>query len=219
MVEMPREAAAIGVAIGFDAAPAPAANRAKRALDVILALAALIFFAPVMALAAALIAVDGPGPIIFTQSRTGLHGRRFRIYKFRTMTVVEDGADVRHARPGDRRITRVGRLLRRSSIDELPQLINVLRGDMSLVGPRPHAVAHDEYYAARIASYVHRFRVRPGITGLAQVQGLRGDVPTLECMARRVVADNAYIDQWSFWRDLQILATTAVITPFQRSAA
>src|SRR6202012_3435704 len=126
-----------------------------------------------------------------------------RVIKFRSMTVLEDGGAIKHAAKGDKRVTKIGRFLRRSSIDELPQLINVLKGDMSLVGPRPHAIAHDQYYGALIPHYVHRFRAKPGITGLAQVNGLRGEIHSLDGMVDRVAMDNTYIDEWSLGMDVQ----------------
>ena len=157
---------------------------ARRMLDIALSVLALIVLSPILALATLAIALDSPGPILFCQRRTGLNGKPFGIFKFRTMTVLEDGDVVIQATAGDARITRVGRFLRTASIDELPQLFNVLAGDMSLVGPRPHAIAHDEYYGARIPGYDRRFAVKPGITGWAQVQGARGATPTLEHMRR-----------------------------------
>src|SRR3546814_6359718 len=137
-----------------------------------------------------------------------MQGRPFRIYKFRTMWVVEDGAGLEQARPADPRVTRVGRLLRKLSLDELPQLINVLKGEMSLVGPRPHALHHDQVWAQAVPRYGERFRTRPGITGYAQVRGLRGEARGLESTRERVAADNAYIEQWSLLRDVALIAKT-----------
>jgi putative colanic acid biosynthesis UDP-glucose lipid carrier transferase len=134
------------------------------------------------------------------------------------MSVMEDGASIRHAGRDDCRVTRVGRFLRRSSIDELPQLFNVIQGDMSLVGPRPHALAHDQYYGALVPLYTHRFRARPGITGLAQVNGLRGEIHSLDSMVDRVAQDNAYIDDWTFGLDVKILLKTAMVAAFQSTA-
>ena len=152
---------------------------------------------------------DSPGPILYRQRRTGKDGSPFTILKFRTMRDANDPQDrVIQARRNDRRVTRMGRILRRTSLDELPQILNVLRGEMSLVGPRPHAVSHDAYFAARIPGYVARYRVLPGVTGLAQISGLRGETETLEKMARRVAKDNDYIDNWSLWLDLRLIALT-----------
>jgi putative colanic acid biosysnthesis UDP-glucose lipid carrier transferase len=196
------------------AAPVPvpvATSWAKRLIDLAGALLAVILFLPLMLLIALLIRLESGGPAIFRQRRTGHEGRVFTILKFRTMTVAEDCTEVRHATRGDERVTPVGALLRRLSLDELPQIINVLKGDMSLVGPRPHALAHDEHYAGLIPSYNDRFRAKPGLTGLAQVKGLRGEIFELGGMCDRVDADNAYIDTWSLGQDLAILARTLVV--------
>ena len=168
------------------------------------------FFAPLLAIAAIAIRRDSPGPVIFQQRRNGFNGIPFVIFKFRTMTVLEDGPTVTQARPGDPRVTRVGKLLRRSSIDELPQLFNVLKGEMSLVGPRPHALAHDMEYQVLIDSYAFRYKVRPGITGWAQVKGLRGETRQLEQMAERIRLDLWYINHWSLRLDLYILLKTCL---------
>ncbi len=180
----------------------------KRALDILVAGGALLFFAPLLLLVAVLIKLETPGPVLFRQTRGGLNGNPFTIYKFRSMRCQENGARVVQARRDDDRITPIGRVLRKTSIDELPQLLNVLRGDMSLVGPRPHALAHDEQYGAIIANYRLRFRARPGLTGLAQIRGLRGGTSALEAMAARVEADNAYIEQWTLGGDVKILLLT-----------
>ena len=185
-----------------------ASASSKRAFDVVTSGLLLIVFAPLLLLVALAVAVEGEG-VLFRQRRTGLNGRVFTILKFRTMTVAEDSGAIAHARPGDPRVTRIGRVLRATSLDELPQLINVLRGDMSLVGPRPHALAHDHHYAALLPLYRERFAVRPGLTGLAQVAGLRGEIRQLGCMARRIEADLHYARHWSFWTDLLILWRTA----------
>jgi putative colanic acid biosynthesis UDP-glucose lipid carrier transferase len=167
---------------------------------------------------ATLILLDSSGPVLFRQRRTGLGGKSFFIYKFRTMSVCEDGPQVKQAIAGDARITRVGRLLRKSSIDELPQILNVLKGEMSLVGPRPHALVHDEYYRSVVPGYDRRFDALPGITGLAQVRGLRGETRTIECMAKRVQADIEYVRDWSFVADLTILLKSGLIV-FRGSGA
>jgi putative colanic acid biosysnthesis UDP-glucose lipid carrier transferase len=188
-----------------------ASSRAKRLLDVLGALLALILFLPLMLVIALAIRVESGGPTIFRQRRTGHNGRVFTILKFRTMVVAEDCEGLRQATRGDVRITAVGALLRKLSLDELPQIINVLRGHMSLVGPRPHALAHDEQYARLIPTYNNRFRAKPGLTGRAQVSGLRGEIHDLSGMSDRVDADNAYIDSWSLAADFAILARTAVV--------
>lgn len=156
----------------------------------------------------AAIALDSSGPILFRQQRTGLNGRIFVIYKFRTMTVTTPGASVSHATREDKRVTRVGRFLRETSLDEIPQLLNILKGEMALVGPRPHAVEHDRHYAGILPNYDGRFAVRPGLTGLAQIQGLRGEVHDISCMARRVDADVLYATHWSFLGDMAIVVRT-----------
>jgi putative colanic acid biosysnthesis UDP-glucose lipid carrier transferase len=182
---------------------------AKRGLDVVGALALVALLAPVLVLAALAVACEaGPRAVLFAQERGGRGGRAFRILKLRTMRVAEDGAVVEPVRPGDRRVTRAGRLLRRSSLDELPQLWNVLVGEMSLVGPRPHATAHDRTLAAAIPGYAGRNRLRPGLTGWAQVHGHRGPAPTLEAMRARVALDLWYVENRSLALDLLILART-----------
>jgi putative colanic acid biosynthesis UDP-glucose lipid carrier transferase len=165
---------------------------------------------PVLVLIALAIRLTSPGPVLFRQDRYGLDGRRFRINKFRTMTVVDPGDRVGlvQASRNDPRITPLGRLLRRWSLDELPQLFNVLEGSMSLVGPRPHAVDHNEQYRRLIPGYMQRHLFKPGITGLAQVEGLRGETATLEAMARRVECDLLYQRNWSLALDLKILLLT-----------
>ena len=154
------------------------------------------------------VTIDSPGPVLFKQWRGGHNGRRFQIFKFRTMTCMEDGKDICQARPCDARVTRVGRLLRKTSLDELPQLLNVLRGEMSLVGPRPHALVHDEIYSALIRGYSDRQLVRPGITGWAQINGCRGETRDLAAMEMRVRWDLEYIRHWSLWLDFMILMKT-----------
>ena len=148
------------------------------------------------------------GPALFKQIRTGLNGKPFRTYKFRTMTVQEDGAVIQQVTQGDTRVTRIGQWLRRTSIDELPQLLNVIRGEMSLVGPRPHALAHDEYYGREIPTYARRFAAKPGITGWAQINGSRGETPAVADMQRRIDLDLWYVQHWSLTLDLTILART-----------
>jgi len=191
----------------------------KRAMDVVASAALLLLFAPLMIIVAALIKLDSPGPVLFRQRRFGFNKNPFTVFKFRTMHVeAAFDASIRQARRDDPRVTRVGRWLRRSSVDELPQLANVLLGTMSLVGPRPHAIAHDERYAAVIDGYLGRHRVLPGITGWAQVKGYRGETETIEKMARRVEYDLYYIDNWSPMFDVYILLRTVLIGLFDRHA-
>jgi len=187
----------------------PASSRVKRCVDIGGSLFGLVLFLPFLALIALAIRLDSPGPIIFRQRRGGLNGQPFTIYKFRTMRALDDGDIIPQVSCGDPRVTRLGALLRRTSIDELPQLVNVLRGDMSLVGPRPHALAHDRFYGQLISQYSQRLRTRPGLTGLAQVAGLRGETRELDEMAARVRHDLRYIDEWSLLLDVQLLAGTA----------
>jgi exopolysaccharide biosynthesis polyprenyl glycosylphosphotransferase len=198
--------------VGLTSAPISGASASgasvKRLFDLVLALLALGMLLPLMALIAAAIKLDSPGPVFFRQRRAGRHGRIFSIFKFRSMHVLEDGADVVQAKTADVRVTRIGRFLRRSSLDELPQLLNVVAGEMALVGPRPHALAHDEYYGNRIANYRRRQLVRPGITGWAQVNGARGATPRLSDMQVRIDFDLAYVERESFWLDLLILLRT-----------
>ena len=180
----------------------------KRVFDLLVASALLLALAPLFLLVGLLIKLDSSGPVFFSQRRRGFNGQDFRIFKFRTMHVMEDGQVVAQARRDDPRVTRVGRILRSTSIDELPQLLNVLYGQMSLVGPRPHAVAHDDGYTKMIANYALRQHVKPGLTGWAQVNGYRGETAQMELMERRVECDLWYIKNWSFWLDLRILVRT-----------
>jgi putative colanic acid biosynthesis UDP-glucose lipid carrier transferase len=192
-------------------APAPlttaacATSRRKRAFDFTMALAALLVFLPLLLTIAVLVRLESKGPALFRQRRTGLHGVVFTVFKFRTMTVAEDGQTVRQATRGDARVTALGAVLRKLSLDELPQLLNVLRGDMSLIGPRPHAVAHDEMWGRQVPGYDRRFRARPGLTGYAAVCGFRGEVKELQAIVDRVGADNEYVDTWSFALDMKII--------------
>jgi len=180
----------------------------KRSVDIVLGLLALIAFTPIMAMTAVAIKLEGPGPIFFRQTRKGFNGVPFVMLKFRSMTVQENGATVTQATRDDPRVTAIGRILRASSIDELPQLINVLRGEMSLIGPRPHALAHDDYFDKVVGDYAFRHHVKPGMTGWAQVNGLRGATPTVDLIAKRVKMDLWYINNWSPWLDLQIVGKT-----------
>jgi putative colanic acid biosysnthesis UDP-glucose lipid carrier transferase len=190
----------------------------KRASDVVLASFALLLMAPVMLGIALAIRRTSPGPILFRQRRYGLEGEEFEVYKFRTMSVCEDGTEIRQAQQDDPRVTPVGRFLRRTSLDELPQLLNVLKGSMSLVGPRPHAVAHNEHYRRLVSGYMLRHKVRPGITGWAQVNGLRGETANVERMSQRVQFDLDYLRHWSLGLDLMILLRTAMIVVKDRNA-
>jgi len=178
----------------------------------------ILFLLPGLLLIAALVAIDMGGPVLFTQQRGGIGGRPFRIYKFRTMRVAEDGPVVTQAAKQDPRVTALGAILRRTSIDELPQLINVLKGEMSLVGPRPHALAHDEAFAAVTPQYIRRMRARPGVTGLAQISGCRGEIRCPEDLIRRVECDVEYIENWSVGLDFRILAATCTRLFFDERA-
>lgn len=180
----------------------------KRWFDVLLTVAALAVIWPILLIAALGVKLSSPGPVIFKQRRYGLDGREIMVYKFRSMTVQEDGAEVRQATRNDQRVTRFGAFLRRTSIDELPQLFNVLAGTMSIVGPRPHAVAHNEWYRGRIKGYMLRHKVLPGITGWAQVNGFRGETETVDKMGIRVDHDLHYLRNWSLSLDLWIILKT-----------
>ncbi|MGY0194652.1 undecaprenyl-phosphate glucose phosphotransferase [Leptothrix sp. BB-4] len=191
----------------------------KRASDLVLATLILLLIAPLMVLIALVIRLSSPGPVFFRQRRHGLDGREIVVYKFRSMTTMDNGAVVRQATRDDDRITPFGRFLRRTSLDELPQFINVLQGRMSIVGPRPHALAHNEQYRELIKAYMVRHKVRPGITGWAQVNGSRGETDTTEKMAERVRLDLEYLRNWSLALDLRIIARTAVVAFFDRRNA
>ncbi|HEY4343647.1 MAG TPA: undecaprenyl-phosphate glucose phosphotransferase [Parvibaculum sp.] len=182
----------------------------KTVEDRIAAAALLIAFLPLMLCIAAAIRLDSRGPVFFLQRRHGFNHQVITVWKFRTMSVNEDGPVVSQASRADPRVTRIGKWLRRSSLDELPQLLNVIRGEMSLVGPRPHALAHNEYYSALLDTYARRHRMKPGITGWAQINGFRGETDTPEKMRKRVEHDLYYIENWSLWLDLKIV----MLTPF-----
>jgi putative colanic acid biosynthesis UDP-glucose lipid carrier transferase len=183
----------------------------KRAADLVLASLILVLIAPLLVAIAAGVKLTSPGPALFRQRRYGLDGREIVVYKFRSMTVTEDGPVVRQATKDDSRVTPFGAFLRRSSLDELPQFINVLQGRMSIVGPRPHAIAHNEMYRKLIRSYMIRHKVRPGITGWAQVNGLRGETDTVEKMRARVEYDLDYLRNWSLGMDLKIIWKTIFV--------
>ncbi|MDH2356831.1 undecaprenyl-phosphate glucose phosphotransferase [Bradyrhizobium sp. SSUT112] len=190
----------------------------KRLVDIAGASLGLILLMPLMLLSAIAIKIDSPGPVFFRQRRNGFNAKQFSIFKFRTMTVMEDGIAVVQAKRFDPRVTRVGWGLRRSSIDEVPQLINVLRGEMSLVGPRPHALAHDNHYGDILSEYAYRHHVKPGITGWAQVKGYRGETARVEQMKGRVDCDLWYINNWSLALDLKILVLTCLELTRRRNA-
>jgi putative colanic acid biosynthesis UDP-glucose lipid carrier transferase len=191
---------------------------AKRVSDVLLASLILLLIAPLMGALAIGVKLSSPGPVIFRQRRNGLDGREIVVYKFRSMTTQDNGAHVPQARRGDPRITRFGAFMRRTSLDELPQFVNVLQGRMSVVGPRPHAVAHNEFYRPHIQRYMVRHKVRPGITGWAQVNGCRGETEVVEKMQQRVDYDIDYLRNWSLRMDLHIIARTVRLVLFDRGA-
>jgi putative colanic acid biosysnthesis UDP-glucose lipid carrier transferase len=190
----------------------------KRASDVVLASLILVLISPLLLVLAVAVKLSSPGPVIFCQRRYGLDGQEIVVYKFRSMTVVEDGPVVTQARRNDQRVTPLGALMRRTSMDELPQFVNVLQGRMSIVGPRPHAVAHNEFYRSQIKSYMVRHKVRPGITGWAQVNGYRGETDSLEKMEGRIRYDLDYLRNWSLRLDLYIIARTVRLVISDRSA-
>jgi len=197
--------------VGFD-------GIVKRASDVIIGTAILMALAPLMLVIALAVWISSPGPVIFRQRRYGLYGEEIIVYKFRSMRVTEDGPVVRQATAHDSRITKIGAFLRRTSLDELPQFINVLQGSMSIVGPRPHAVAHNEQYRKLIKGYMLRHKVKPGITGWAQVNGLRGETETLEKMEARIRYDLDYLRHWSLWLDLWIILRTVKVVLKRQNA-
>lgn len=196
----------------------PLQTRVKRAMDASIAALLLVLLAPILLAIAVIVRLDSRGPVFFRQRRRGLNGKPFDIVKFRTMHVIENGDDVRQAERNDARVTRAGRVLRAWSLDELPQLFNVLNGEMSLVGPRPHAVAHDKFFGPLIEGYEQRLRVKPGITGLAQVNGLRGPTPTTDAMRRRVDVDLDYVRNAHLLLDMAILLRTPIEIVRRRNA-
>jgi putative colanic acid biosysnthesis UDP-glucose lipid carrier transferase len=183
----------------------------KRSSDIAIAAASLLLAAPIMAVVAVAVRLSSRGPILFRQRRHGLDGKEIVVYKFRTMTVMEDGTTVDQAQRNDPRVTRLGRLLRSSSLDELPQLINVLQGRMSMIGPRPHALVHNEHYRQLIAGYTRRHKIKPGLSGWAQVHGCRGETKTVDDMRARVEHDLYYLRNWSLWLDLRIAVKTLLV--------
>jgi Undecaprenyl-phosphate glucose phosphotransferase len=190
----------------------------KRALDIAMACVALILLFPVLLVVALAIKLESNGPVLFQQQRSGFNSKRFFIFKFRTMVVMEDGDTIAQVRRLDPRVTRLGHILRATSIDELPQLFNVLRGEMSLIGPRPHAIAHDSFYGKLLSEYAFRHHVKPGMTGWAQVNGRRGRTPRVEHMQSRLDLDLWYIKNWSLGLDLWILLKTIVEVTRRRNA-
>lgn len=186
----------------------PLAGVVKRGFDFVFALCVLLLVSPLLLLIALAIRLDSPGQVIFQQRRYGIDGQVIKIWKFRTMRVLEDGADVPQAQRNDPRVTRVGQFLRHTSLDELPQFFNVLQGRMSVVGPRPHPVAHNEEFRSQISGYMMRHKFKPGITGWAQVNGWRGETDTLDKMQKRVDYDLQYIRNWSIWFDIKIILMT-----------
>ena len=208
-----RPARQFGTTVGveFQRSPLAVTERfLKRLLDLVCAITGIVLLMPMFLIVTLAIKFDSPGPALFMQTRHGFNSKRFKILKFRTMSVLEDGHTIKQAVRDDERVTRVGMWLRRTSIDELPQLFNVLIGDMSIIGPRPHAVAHDSYFADLISRYAFRHHVKPGITGWAQVNGYRGETPTVQSMKERVDLDIWYVNNWSLLLDVQILLRTAV---------
>ncbi|MFC5550689.1 undecaprenyl-phosphate glucose phosphotransferase [Massilia aerilata] len=190
----------------------------KRASDIVLASLILLLLAPLMLVVAAAVRISSPGPVIFRQRRYGLYGDEIMVYKFRSMTVMDNGAAVLQAQRNDARVTKIGGFLRRTSLDELPQFVNVLQGRMSIVGPRPHAVAHNEQYRKLIKGYMLRHKVKPGITGWAQVNGLRGETATLDKMEARIQYDLDYLRNWSLWLDLWIVLKTVKVVLTRENA-
>ena len=190
----------------------------KNVSDFVLASLILLLLSPLMLVIALAVKLTSPGPAIFKQRRYGLNGEEIIVYKFRSMTVSEDGSQITQAHKNDPRITRIGAFLRRTSLDELPQFINVLQGRMSIVGPRPHAVAHNELYRKLIKGYMLRHKVRPGITGWAQVNGLRGETEVLEKMQARIEFDLHYLQNWSIWLDLWIIIRTVWVVVRRENA-
>lgn len=190
----------------------------KRLEDIVLGTVFLLLSAIPMVFVALAVKLTSKGPVFFRQRRYGENGKEFEMLKFRSMKVIEDGDDVKQAKRNDPRVTPVGKLIRSTSLDELPQFINVVKGDMSIVGPRPHAVAHNEYYRKRILEYMRRHKVKPGVTGLAQVTGCRGETDTLDKMVRRIERDVQYIRNWSFWLDIKIIFMTVICCISRKNA-
>ncbi|MET0382171.1 MAG: undecaprenyl-phosphate glucose phosphotransferase [Burkholderiaceae bacterium] len=205
--------------VGLMVAPFTGINGfVKRVSDIVLSVAILILISPILIALAIGVKMSSPGPVIFRQRRTGLDGEIIDVYKFRSMRATDDGPVVVQATRGDSRITPFGAFIRKTSLDELPQFINVLQGRMSIVGPRPHAVAHNEQYRKLVKAYMARHKVKPGITGWAQVNGLRGETETLDKMASRIEFDLEYLRNWTLGLDLRIIARTVKLVFFDRDA-
>lgn len=191
----------------------------KGAVDYVLTMTALILLAPLLLLIGLLVKITSEGPVLYKQKRQGLDEKEFYLYKFRTMYIDEcDDDEIIQATKNDSRITKLGCFLRKTSIDELPQLFNILKGEMSLVGPRPHAVQHGDYYKDKIDGYMNRHHVKPGLTGWAQVNGLRGETRELEKMQRRIEYDLCYIDNWSLGLDFKIMLKTMLLVIYDAAA-
>ncbi len=180
----------------------------KRLEDIILSLFILLLISPLLIIISLAVKITSPGPVIFRQTRYGMDGKPIKVWKFRSMVVMENDTEVKQATKDDVRVTNVGKFLRRTSLDELPQFFNVLFGEMSIVGPRPHAVSHNEQYRSLIEGYMLRHKVKPGITGWAQINGWRGETDTLDKMEKRIEFDLEYIRSWSVWLDLKIIVMT-----------
>jgi len=190
----------------------------KRILDVLLSSVILILIAPLLLFIATLIKLTSSGPILFKQTRNGLNGKEIEVWKFRSMSVCENAQQIQQAKKNDPRVTPLGGFLRRTSLDELPQFFNVIQGKMSIVGPRPHAVVHNQYYQQQIPGYTLRHQVKPGITGWAQVNGWRGETDTLDKMQNRVKFDLHYIRNWSAFLDIKIIFMTIFLGFFHKNA-
>ena len=188
--------------------PNGAAELSARAFDILASCIILLLISPVLIAIALMIKFSSDGPVIFKQRRYGIDGEPFMVYKFRTMSVCEDNELVTQATQNDARVTQLGAILRKTSLDELPQLFNVLNGSMSIVGPRPHAISHNEHYRKIIRGYMWRHKVKPGITGWAQINGYRGETDTIDKMENRVIYDITYLKNWSLWLDLTIILKT-----------
>jgi len=209
LVRQPWSEIGPAVAVEMQRPPRSKSQRAlKRIFDVVGASCGLMLLSPLLMIVALAIKLDSPGPVFFLQTRRGFNGKTFKIFKFRSMSISEDGKLIKQATKNDPRVTPVGAWIRKTSIDEIPQLFNVLRGEMSLVGPRPHAIAHDDKFIEMVENYAYRHHVKPGITGWAQVHGFRGETPTLEAIQRRVEFDRWYINNWSIWLDFLIMLRT-----------
>jgi putative colanic acid biosysnthesis UDP-glucose lipid carrier transferase len=205
--------------VGLLETPFTGANRLlKRVSDIVLSALILVLISPVLGAVAIAVKMSSPGPAIFKQRRNGLDGQEIIVYKFRSMRTQDNGAVVKQAQRGDPRVTKIGAFLRKTSLDELPQFINVLQGRMSIVGPRPHAVAHNQQYRGMITAYMVRHKVKPGITGWAQVNGHRGETDTIDKMQARVEFDLEYLRNWSLALDLQIIARTVKLVLMDRNA-